>query len=149
MNVQPICLIHSKVKSESDVLRILNDRLSCGFPSPADDYSETIPSLDELLIKHPSATFLGRGQGDSMIERGILNGSLLIIDRAVKFEHNSTIVASIAGELTVKILDLKNRLLRPANSRLKSIELPDDIDIICEGVVTFCITPQHNFAFPC
>jgi DNA polymerase V len=108
-----------------------------------------MPSLNELLIKHPSATFLGRGQGDSMIERGILDGSLLVIDRAVKYEHNSTIVASIAGELTIKILDLKNKLLRPANSQLKPIPLPDDIDIICEGVVTFCITPQHNFAFAC
>ena len=149
MKVQPICLLHSKVASETDVLRILSSRLSCGFPSPADDYSESMPSLNDLLIKHPSATFLGRGQGDSMIERGILDGSLLIIDRAVKYEHNSTIVASIAGELTVKILDLRNRLLRPANKKLKPIPLPDDIDVICEGVVTFCITPQHNFAFAC
>jgi len=149
MKVQPICLLHSKVTSASDVLRILSSRLSCGFPSPADDYSESMPSLNDLLIKHPSATFLGRGQGDSMIERGILDGSLLIIDRAVKYEHDCTIVASIAGELTVKILDLRNRLLRPANHRLKPIPLPDDIDVICEGVVTFCITPQKNFAFAC
>jgi DNA polymerase V len=149
MKVQPICLLHSKITSGSDVLRILSSRLSCGFPSPADDYAESMPSLNELLIKHPSATFLGRGQGDSMIDRGILDGSLLIIDRAVKPQHNSTIVASVAGELTVKILDLKNRLLRPANNLLKPIPLPDDIDVICEGVVTFCITPQQNFAFAC
>lgn len=149
MKAHPICLLHSKIKSESDVLRFLGSRLSCGFPSPADDYSESMPSLNDLLIKHPSATFLARGQGDSMIERGILDGSLLIIDRAVKYEHNSTIVASIAGELTVKILDLKDRLLRPANHNLMPISLPEDIDVICEGVVTFCITPQHNFAFQC
>ena len=149
MNVQPICLLHSKVTSASDLLHMLSSRLSCGFPSPADDYSESMPSLNDLLIKHPSATFLGRGQGDSMIERGILDGSLLIIDRAVKYEHDCTIVASIAGELTVKILDLRNSLLRPANHLLKPIPLPDDIDIICEGVVTFCITPQKNFAFAC
>ena len=149
MIVRPLCILHTKISSESELLRVMSNRLSCGFPSPADDYSESMASLDELLIKHPSATFLGRGQGDSMIERGILDGSLLIIDRAVKFKHDSTIVASISGELTVKILDLKNRLLRPANKRLHPIPLPDDLDVICEGVVTFCITPQKNFAFSC
>jgi len=149
MNVLPICLLHSKVNSEIDALQLLQSRLSCGFPSPADDYTEALPSLDELLIKHPSATFLGRGQGDSMIERGIINGSLLIIDRAATPEHDSTIVASIGGELTVKILDLKNKLLRPANKRLAPIPLPEDLDVVCEGVVTYCITPQHNFSFKC
>jgi DNA polymerase V len=99
MNVFPICLLHAKVNSEADVLHVLQSRLSCEFPSPADHDTEALPSLDELLIKHPSATFLGQGQRDFMIERGIINGSLLIIDRAIAPERNSTIVASIGGEL--------------------------------------------------
>jgi len=149
MNVSPICILRPEANTEVDALWVLQCRLSCGFPSPADDYAEALPSLDELLIKHPSATFLGRGQGDSMIERGIINGSLLVIDRAITPEHDSTIVASIGGELTVKILDLKNKLLRPANKRLAPIPLPEDLDVVCEGVVTYCITPQHNFDFTC
>lgn len=84
-----------------------------------------------------------------MIERGILDGSLLIIDRALKPKHLSTIVASVAGEMTIKILDLENRLLRPANPTHKSIALPDDLDFVCEGVVSFCITPQMHTAFAC
>ncbi|WP_156820902.1 translesion error-prone DNA polymerase V autoproteolytic subunit [Dasania marina] len=128
---------------------MLKSRLSCGFPSPADDYSETMPSLSELLIKHPSATYLAKAQGDSMVERGILDGSLLIVDRAIESQHNSTIVASIAGELTIKILDLKTRQLKPANPKHASIPIPENLDVICEGTVTFCITPQANCAFSC
>ncbi|UZE97501.1 LexA family protein [Alkalimarinus alittae] len=149
MKVTPLCILHSSFKSTNEVLSVLSRRLACGFPSPADDYAESIPSLNELLIKHPSATILAKAQGDSMIERGILDGSLLIIDRSIQPENDSTIVASIAGELTVKILDLKKQMLRPANPKHQPIPLPQDIDVICEGVVTYCISPQKNFAFTC
>jgi DNA polymerase V len=83
-----------------------------------------------------------------MIERGILDGSLLIIDRSLPTLHDSTIVASIAGEMTIKILDLHKKQLKPANSKQSPIPLPDDLDVICEGVVAYCITPQINTSFP-
>ena len=110
---------------------------------------ERMPSLDSLLIKHPTTTFIAKAEGDSMIERGILDGSLLIIDRSLPPKHESTIVASIAGELTIKILDLQHRVLRPANPSHSAIPLPEELDVICEGVVAFCITPQANCAFEC
>lgn len=149
MRVQPLCLLHTNFNQASDKLRLVQTRLACGFPSPADDYTEKMPSLDQLLIKHPSATLIAKASGDSMIERGILDGSLLIIDRSIEPTHNATIVASIAGELTVKILDLNHRLLLPANHKHSPIPLPDDLDVICEGVVTYCITPQGNIGFDC
>lgn len=149
MIVKPLCLLHSTCHTADDALRMLQTRLACGFPSPSHDYLESMPSLNELLIRHPAATFIGRAQGDSMIERGILDGSLLIIDRALPPQHDATIVASIAGELTIKILDLKQRLLRPANRHHQPLPLPADLDVFCEGVVTFCITPQANCAFAC
>lgn len=149
MIVHPICLLHTPCQNAAHALQLLQTRLSCGFPSPAGDYLESLPSLNELLIKHPSETFVGRASGESMIERGILDGSLLIIDRSITPSHNETIVASIGGELTIKILDLKNRQLKPANAKQKPIPLPDDLEVICEGVVTYCITPQQNYAFAC
>ena len=149
MRVQPLCLLHTRCQNADHALLMLQSRLACGFPSPASDYLESLPSFNELLVRHPSATFIARASGDSMIERGIMDGSLLIIDRAVEAKHNSTIVASIGGELTIKILDLKNGLLLPANHHQKPIPIPDELDVICEGVVTFCITPQANCAFAC
>lgn len=149
MKVSPLYLLHSACSSSDEALRLISTKLACGFPSPAGDYVESMPSLDELLIKHPAATFIARAEGDSMIERGILDGSLLIIDRSVEPSHQSTIVASIAGEMTIKILDLHKRLLCPANTAHKPIPLPDDLDVVCEGVVSYCITPQANCAFEC
>jgi len=149
MKVKPICLLHTKIDSSDNVLKILRNRLACGFPSPSDDYLEELPSLDELLIAHPSATYLAKAQGDSMIERGIMDGSLLIVDRAIEAKNMATIVASVNGELTVKIIDIKQKLLRPANRKQRPIPLPEDINVICEGVVTFCINPQCNTSFAC
>lgn len=149
MKISPLCLLHAHCSSADEALRLINTKIACGFPSPADDYVESMPSLDSLLIKHPSATFIARAEGESMIERGILDGSLLIIDRAIEPTHNATIVASIAGEMTIKILDLKNKLLRPANPDHSPIPLPEDLDVLCEGVVSYCITPQVSYAFEC
>jgi DNA polymerase V len=149
MLVKPIFISHSPCRSAEDALRLLQSRLACGFPSPAADYLDEMPSIDALLVKHPSATFFALAQGDSMIERGILDGSLLIIDRARTPQHDCTIVASMGGEMTIKILDLQQKLLRPANKHHKPLPLPDDLDVVCEGVVTFCITPQANCAFSC
>lgn len=149
MKVTPICLLHTPCLSAGQALQLVQSRLACGFPSPAGDYLEQMASLDELLIRHPAATFLARASGDSMIERGILDGSLLIIDRALPPQHNATIVASLAGEMTVKILDLQQRLLRPANRHYAPLPLPDALEVICEGVVTYSITPQAGGGFAC
>jgi DNA polymerase V len=46
-------------------------RVPAGFPSPADDYLEGELDLNELLIKHPAATFYVRLTGDSMIKAGL------------------------------------------------------------------------------
>ena len=149
MIVTPIFLLHTKIASASHALQVLENKLACGFPSPADDYLETAINLEELLIKHPAATILGRATGKSMINRGILSNSIVVIDRALEPEHDATIVASIAGELTIKILDLRSKQLRAANDDHPPIQLPDELDVICEGVVTFAITPQKGIAFSC
>jgi len=147
MKIKPLCLLHTVIRPTDNVLEILQNRLACGFPSPGHDYFENSPNMDALLSKHPSATFLAKAQGESMVERGIMDGSLLIIDRALKPTNMSTIVASLNGELTVKIIDLKRKLLRTADQ--KPIPLPDDINLLCKGVVTFCISPQGKTSFAC
>lgn len=41
-----------------------------------------------------------------MIDAGIYDGSLLVIDRSLTAKHGDTVVASIAGDYTVKRLCL-------------------------------------------
>ncbi len=57
--------------------------IAAGFPSPAEDYEEVTLDLNKALIKHPAATFYARVKGTSMTDAGILDGDLLVIDKAL------------------------------------------------------------------
>lgn len=58
--------------------------------------------LNELLVQHPSATYFVKAAGDSMINAGIDEGDLLVVDSARKAEHGDIVIAAVGGEFTVK-----------------------------------------------
>lgn len=113
--------------------------VAAGFPSPAEDHVDRSLDLNEHLIPHPSSTYFARACGDSMQGAGIYSGDLLVIDRSLTPEQGDTVIASIDGELTCKILDLRNRQLLAANPNYAPIKLPDEIDLVIEGVVAHAI----------
>jgi DNA polymerase V len=118
-------------------------RVSAGFPSPADDYLEAKLDLNTHLIKHPSATFFVRAEGDSMRGRGIYPGDLLIVDRSIKPRHDHVIIAAIHGELTCKVLDIPGRCLLAANRHYSPIQITDNSGFSIEGVVSASIRYQQ------
>ena len=63
---------------------LINQGISAGFPSPADDFKEIRISLDKELVKNQESTFYARVSGSSMEDTGISDGDLLVID-----EYNS------------------------------------------------------------
>nr|MBF4401080.1 S24 family peptidase [Vibrio anguillarum] len=69
-----------------------------GFESPAEEYTQLTLDLDQLLIEHPSATFLGYACGDSMQDVGIFDNDLLIVDRSLDIKDFDIIVANLNGE---------------------------------------------------
>ena len=81
-----------------------------GFESPVAEYVELGISIDELIIKHPNATFIGIASGQSMQEVGIFDGDLLVIDRAEDVSTGDIIVASYNGSF-VEIIDKSNAYL--------------------------------------
>ncbi len=87
-------------------LPLFSDLVPCGFPSLAHDYVEQRIDLNELLVKHPSATYFVKSSGDSMVGAGIGEGDLLVVDRSRKPAHGDIIIAAIDGEFTVKRLQL-------------------------------------------
>jgi len=111
----------------------------CGFESPAAQYTELGVSLDELLIKHPDATFIGIASGSSMQEVGIFQGDLLIIDRAEPAENGDVIVANLNGLFVCKLLDKTNARLLSASSLHKPVQLTSADEFQLEGVVTLSI----------
>ncbi|MEX1316576.1 MAG: translesion error-prone DNA polymerase V autoproteolytic subunit [Synechococcaceae cyanobacterium] len=78
--------------------------VAAGFPSPADDYVESRIDLNEALIRHPSSTFFLRVSGDSMRDAGILDGDLLVVDRAIEPRAGLVVVAVVEGAFTLKHL---------------------------------------------
>lgn len=106
-----------------------------GFESPASDYLQLPLSLDELLIDHPSATFIGRADGDSMQGIGIFNGDILIVDRHVIVKDHDVIVANFNGEFICKIIDTGLRLLLSANKKNKEVQITEEDQFTIEGVV--------------
>jgi len=114
------------------------DRISAGFPSPADDYIETALDLNTYLIRNPAATFMVRVSGDSMTGAGISDGDVLVVDRSEQPAHGKIVVAVLDGELTVKRLVMKNgqTLLAPENPCYQAIPVTAEQDLHVWGVVT-------------
>ena len=122
-------------------LQYADEGIFCGFPSPAQDYIDRTLNFNEDIIKHPSATFYAKAMGDSMIEAGIEEGDILVIDRALDPRDGDIIVAHVNGEFTVKYLDLSKKdkgiiRLLPANSRYKPIVMHDGDVLNVWGVVS-------------
>lgn len=111
----------------------------CGFESPAAQYAELGVSLDELLIKHPDATFIGITSGNSMQEVGIFEGDLLLVDRAEQADNGDVIVANLNGLFVCKLLDKTNARLLSASPLHKPVQLTSADEFQLEGVVTLSI----------
>ncbi len=117
------------------VIPILASAGITGFESPAAEYRQLGMSLDELLVEHPSATFIGQAMGESMQEIGIFDGDLLIVDRHVAVQNLDVIVANYNGEFVCKILDMTRRSLLSANETMMPIFIHAQDTFSIEGVV--------------
>ena len=118
--------------------------LKAGFPSPAEDYSHETLDFNRDLIRNPEATFYGKVEGDSMIEAGICNNDIAVIDRSLEPRDGDVVVGYLNGEFTIKYLDLCHKKdgyieLRPANKDFKPIRIDEDDDFEVWGVVVWTI----------
>lgn len=114
--------------------------IQAGFPSPAQDYVDKSLDFNKELIEHPSATFYAKVVGSSMIDAGIAEGDIVVIDRAVDPEQDDIVVVFIDGEFTIKHIDFSdlrhNRIwLRPANRDFSPIRVNASSDFKVWGVV--------------
>jgi len=122
---------------------LFTSHISAGFPSPADDYIEKRLNLNDLLIKNRASTFFVKVSGDSMLDAGIHNGDILVVDRSKTPVNNSIVIAVLNGELTVKRIrkTRKKLYLAPENEDYAEIEITKDMDLTVWGVVTNVIHP--------
>lgn len=135
--------------------------LSAGFPSPAQDYIEKSIDLNEMLITHESATFMGKVGSLSMLNAGIDVNDKLLIDRSLDPKHFDIVVAQVDNEFTVKRLMFTKQMtadeisevfgaqydikklptvwLKAENPEFQHIFLKDGQELVVWGVVTYII----------
>ncbi len=122
-------------------LPLYTNTISAGFPSPADDFIEQKLDLNEHLIRNQSATFLLKVNGDSMINAGINDGDILVVDRSIEPSNGKVVIGVIDGEFVVKRIVKKSRkfYLQPENENFNPIEITEDMDFKIWGIVTYTI----------
>jgi DNA polymerase V len=112
-----------------------------GFGSPADDTGVTRLDLNDILIKHPQATFLMHVAGNAMREVGIDDGDLLLVDRAITPAHGHIVIAVVEGEFVCRRLFRQGEDIRlqATNPDCTDIALRDGQELQVWGVVTNAI----------
>ncbi len=117
------------------------ERVAAGFPSPAEDYAAQGLDLNKEVIKNPASTFYARVSGLSMVDEGINDGDLLVIDKSVEPRNGSLAVCYIDGEFTLKRFHREGdkALLIPANKEFSPITVTADNDFLIWGVVTYIV----------
>lgn len=139
-----IASIHRAGAEAAVPIPLFAARVPAGFPSPADDYIDRGLDLNELLIRHPAATYFVRASGDSMVGAGIHSGDVLVVDRAVNPQNRSVIIAALNGELTVKrfVREKEKILLVSENPAYAPLEVGGAMEFEVWGVVVHVI---HSF----
>ena len=123
-------------------LRILGN-IQAGFPSPAEEELGDTIDLNDLLIQNHEATYIVKAQGDSMIDAGIFNGDLVLVERRSDAKPGDIVIARVDGDgWTMKYLAKRGgRLyLQPANkANPKYGPIVPKQELQIEAVVIACI----------
>jgi DNA polymerase V len=109
-----------------------------GFPSPADDYLDAPIDLSRTLITNAPATFIMTVSGNSAIDAGIFDGSLITVDRSLVPRDGDPVVVDVNGERSVKIARMVGGRMKLAygNARYPDYDPGADAEIEIFGVVT-------------
>ena len=129
LNGEPVCRLYDHVSNilrgslsahhvqlndndEFHISGVINYSIRCHLPSntPLPSSTDSL-DLDSLIVKHPSATYFGLAQGNSMINEGIFDGDILVVDRHQFVHDGAVIVATLNGEFVCKKIDKKQRAL--------------------------------------
>ena len=160
--------------AENHEVAFVEGGVHAGFPSPAQDYMNASIDLNRELVKHPAATFFAKVVGDSMIDAGVEEGDILVVDKSLEPSEGDMAVCFIDGEFALKYISFKNPVvdgygerhakkaskpgvsydilehqrmwLLPANPKCPPIEVTDANDFTIWGVVTYVIKKVTHHA---
>ena len=119
---------------------------AAGFPSPAENYIEENLDIGKYLVNNIESTFFVRVSGDSMINVGIYNNDIMVVDKSLTPKNQSIVVASLNGELVIKkfLKDKQGKCyLKSENENYPKIILDSKMETTIWGVATHVI---HNLS---
>jgi SOS regulatory protein LexA len=110
--------------------------VEAGFPSAAEEELLDVMNFDEYLVPNKESSYILKVKGDSMIDAGIREGDMVIVERKATYKPGQIVVAMIDGEYTMKYLRKKGDkfFLEPANEKYKPIYPNESFRV--EAVVT-------------
>jgi repressor LexA len=122
----------------------LAGEVCAGIPTSAEEDLRGIVSFDEYLVRHPETSFLLSVTGDSMIDAGIREKDLVIVEKNKEPQNGDIILAEVDGNWTMKYFCRKGKLvtLEAANSKYPPIIPQNDLRIA--GVITAVVRKYHK-----
>ena len=139
---KPQLEFYSIVTDTEPCIPVMESKVHAGFPCPVDDAYMSQPiDLNKELIKNPATSYIVRVIGDSMIEEGIDEGDLLVVDRSRYPAEKNIAVCMVDGEFALKRIVQKDGqiYLQSGNSKYKPIIIrnPDELQVF--GVVRWVL----------
>jgi len=110
--------------------------IQAGWPSPAEEELVDTMSFDEYLIKHPEQTFVVKVSGDSMIDAGIHEGDLILVERGRQPKHRDIVIAQVDNEWTMKYYEKTGKEVRLIAANKKYPPIYPKTELTIGGVVT-------------
>ena len=128
-------LTPTKILDEIPLLGVVE----AGFPTSTEESVLETTSLDDYLIEHKDASYLLEVKGDSMIDEGIKEGDLVLVERTGEPKSGDIVIAEVDGGWTMKYFrKVGNKVfLEPANRKYKPIYPKYDLKVaaIVKGVI--------------
>lgn len=136
-------MIPHRIDTAAEAQFTLCGDVKAGFPSPAEDVGEKL-DLIQLLVRHKASTFFFRVSGVSMVDAGMDEGDIIIVDRSLSPYNGCKAVCYLDGEYTVKAVEIADKTVRllPANQNNATyhpIVVTPDNQFAIWGVVTYVI----------
>ncbi|MEB2184154.1 translesion error-prone DNA polymerase V autoproteolytic subunit [Xanthomonas campestris pv. campestris] len=126
-------------------LPLLGFRVTCGFPSPAEDYMSDVLDINQRVVSNPVATFFVEADtGTSMVDFGIFPGDTLVVDRSLEAKHGDIIMVNWEGGFMIKQLRRRGGRfeLHSGNPANGPILVGEDVGLDVWGVVTWSFRKQ-------
>lgn len=141
-NLKDKLTFYSPETESSNAQPFVSHGVKAGFPSPALDFMEYKIDLNKVVSeRNPVATFYIKVDGNSMINAGIDDGDILVVDRSLEPGDHKIAVCLIDGEFTVKRLkmDTGSLFLMPENPEYEPLKVSEENQFVIWGIVTYVI----------